>query len=1301
MLNAWKHTVLSIVAALALSGALGAFGSRARAEVPSALVPRRAITAGGHDHYRPQLSLDGRDVYFLGNESRTAELFVQNLERGFPRLLLDESAEVGLPRLSPDGKHLLFVSYRRYAGGDACVFEIERQRRFCVTREGTTVHHVFWFPDGRVGALVQASPDAPHEVRRFPLDDGEVAGSVIHRGHLATPEISPDGRWLVFVPLEPREGRRGLRRASDGLVVRDLRGERELRIEPLLPGTTSGPVFSRDGRHLYFVQHPNDTNFDGTIDEDDRGVLYRVPFDANASAPIRVGTEEQLTSGSMDCQHPAPAADRLVATCVRGEHLQIDSMPLEGLFVPEWDLAKVQAERAASRDPSEQIGLLARELTLLRFGGDPTAARLARRELVTSHLALHEYESAEHHAEALAAEAVDDAHLRDWVAVMRELIAHRRAEQRLPFGNLDAVFVAAERERSARLATFFASEDASIGRLARLVDAEITLVLGDATDALARFDEVRIDEERDPNVVQLWGTVADALLRIAGERRRWRQVHAVLAAHPALSLRERLHHAKVFVDVTVRGRRVERAREQLAEAREGLDERSPLALFIDVRLAIVAADEAARAEGADASAIEAELRGVLDGIWARVVSADSTHLESRQPRQFESPQFESHRAIAMTVIERASHRDWTELARHVARTWRDELPVDHPERKYSEVIYEQVVLELAYVELDRGRSPRALFRKIADDTKSLEGHLGYFEAALREGVSAAALREESASRFAPESPLGRFAEAYLAARELDALTDPEAYAAESARLEALLHPVAEDWPRAAEVHHLYAFLAHRRYRRTGDSDSRRAAHARYYLALDLAPHTPRRRASLLEQVGQLQSELGNHRIALGLFDERERLPFRTPASELSFRLSKARSLFHVGSYELARTELLRGRDLMEANPELATYRPLVLDRAALYSFASGEYERALRLYGRLVEIVDPSAESETVTATATTTATESTTETETATATESAAATETETATETATATETETVTETATATEAATVTETETVTESSAAATEATAASTQSPSVASAEASTEPATNAAPSAPPARSELPIPHYDVPFTLAVRMKARLGRAAAAVAVGELAIAQEELERVRAMLDDPAPFRDETARAHRRAESHFERDDYRPIVAGLLAVARRGEGDVAGAYETLRERHAIYEARYERYERDAYLLELARIDQQLAENAYRRGELALARRHVEAGLRAADEYTERTESELDETTVALVRAAAELRLYGGVPASAFEIDVLARLRDTFRTIARVTDGRFAHERFLFPIYVAALETPARGAPRERD
>lgn len=1162
--TSWARVVATSAVVLVLVGHV------ARADavpVPSALLPRRAITAGGYDHFQGQLSADGRDVYFVANENRTAEIFVQNLERGFPRLVLDDAAEVAQPRLSPDGTKLLYVSYQRDAGGDACIFDLRRERRRCLTGEGTAALHVFWFPDGEsVGVLTRRGLEDEHELRRFAIDDDGEDGELVLRRFAATPTIAPGGHWLAYVPLARREGgaRGSLRRDTRGFVLRDLRSGREVVVEPDLPGTTAQPVFSRDGRFVFFVQHLDDTNFDGVLDGNDRGVLFRVPFDPRAANPVPSGRYEQLTSGRTNCQYPSPAHDRLVATCVRGEHLQVYSMPLSGLVPDGWDRARLHAEREASRDPWEQVVLLQRELTLTR---DRTELVDLSRTLVMLHLALREHESADHHLAILARHAANDAHVTSWIAVLRELVAHRRAEQRLAHGGLDAVFVTTEQARAHRLDAFFESTDASIVRLARLVEAEIFLVLGDKSASLAMFDAITIDDERDVSVLQLWTRLADVLLRDLGDRERWMAVHHRLAEHPALSMRDRLHHAQVFVDVLGRGRTPEEEQPVLRQARASLAEGSPLALMIDVELALARGYEAEHhigEEGVDMAQVELAIEAAIDEVWARARG------------------FEQHRAVVMTVIERAARHDWGHLVHHFAQEWLGDVAEDHPERKYAEALYEEVMLERAYVELDQGRSPRELFRRIADDTDSLEAHVGYLEACLREGVTLDALRREYRARYPAEHPVESFVEAYLVARHLEHVTDATEHSLEVERARALLRPVGEAMPRAVEVHHLYAYLAHRQYHRTGDHDSRRAAHTRYYLALDLAPHDPRRRASLLDEVGLLQSELGNHRIALGHFEERERLPFRTTLGELSFRLAKGRSLFHVASYLPAKAELQRALELVQADRVLERFRPLVLDRAALYHFAAGAHPRAIELYRELVELT---------------------------------------------------------------------------------------------------------------RGESYAP--------AVRLKARLGLAASAVAAGELHLAHEELERVRVMLDDPAPFRTEERLQHRRAESHFEREDYRPIVMGLLAVARRGDDDVEGAYDALRERHAIYEDRYERYERDAYLLELARISQQLAENAYRRGELALARRHVEAGLRAADEYVENTESELDETTIALVRAAAELRVYGNVPASAFELDVVERLRETYRTIARVTDGRFADERFLFPIYLSALETPARGAARTRE
>jgi hypothetical protein len=154
------------------------------------------------------------------------------------------------------------------------------------------------------------------------------------------------------------------------------------------------------------------------------------------------------------------------------------------------------------------------------------------------------------------------------------------------------------------------------------------------------------------------------------------------------------------------------------------------------------------------------------------------------------------------------------------------------------------------------------------------------------------------------------------------------------------------------------------------------------------------------------------------------------------------------------------------------------------------------------------------------------------------------------------------------------------------------------------------------------------------------------------------------------------------------------VAGLLAESRRAWGDLEGTAEALAERRGLYQLRFERYAREPYRLEMARISQQLAENAYRRGDHEAARRFLEEGLPDADAWRSSEGLEIDEVTLALVRAAAELHLYGGVPLRAFAFDVQGRLREAYRAITRRPNPRWAHERFLFPIYLTLMETGER-------
>src|SRR5690606_8736349 len=100
-----------------------------------------------------------------------------------------------------------------------------------------------------------------------------------------------------------------------------------------LPGMTGQPAFSRDGEALYFVQFFSDTNHDGLLDASDHGVLFRVPFPAQADdAPLQAAAALplQITDSGWNCQYPAPAAQKLIATCARRRKLDIYELPLDG-----------------------------------------------------------------------------------------------------------------------------------------------------------------------------------------------------------------------------------------------------------------------------------------------------------------------------------------------------------------------------------------------------------------------------------------------------------------------------------------------------------------------------------------------------------------------------------------------------------------------------------------------------------------------------------------------------------------------------------------------------------------------------------------------------------------------------------------------------------------------------------------------------------------------------------------------------------------------------------------------------------
>jgi tetratricopeptide (TPR) repeat protein len=115
---------------------------------------------------------------------------------------------------------------------------------------------------------------------------------------------------------------------------------------------------------------------------------------------------------------------------------------------------------------------------------------------------------------------------------------------------------------------------------------------------------------------------------------------------------------------------------------------------------------------------------------------------------------------------------------------------------------------------------------------------------------------------------------------------------------------------------------------------------------------------LLGELGLLQTQVGNYRIALTSLDERERLPYVDNAAGLSIRLARARALFHIGHTQQAADTTEQALAMIDETPRLGEYRVLALDRAALYALAAGRFERALAHYDKLLELTEASARTQ-------------------------------------------------------------------------------------------------------------------------------------------------------------------------------------------------------------------------------------------------------------------------------------------------------------------------------------------------------
>lgn len=918
-----RWVAVALAAAAALAG--GAF---AQDDEPDEGLRRpERLTVGAADQLLGQLSPDGRTLYYVSNRHTTTEIDAQDLADGRSHLLFDEGTDVSWPRVSPDGRSLLYVSFRDRASGQLCVRELpDAGNRRCLSDQASALQ-AEWIDGHRIAMVGRPTVDGDLALLEVTVGRHLTARPLLGR-NLTSPAISPDGRWAVYVPVErraPRVGAAFASRAAGQLEATRLdRPGTPVRLALDLPGETSQPVFSPDGQHLYVAQFFSDSNHDGSVDNDDHGVLFRVPFPSqcdDAPGVAAAAFPEQLTDESWNCQYPAPGRDRLIATCSRGAGLDLYALPLDGEVPADWTADRIADEIDLGGGQADQLLLYRHRLGR---AANLEEQRLNMVRLVRLHLAADEFAPAEFYAAHVA--ALKDPETVGLSAPLAALIEQRRARRDRERARMGADFAEAARRRLDALSNQPASSPAA-KILAAVVKSEIEDDLGDKGAARRELEAIAIPDHTPRSILEIYHERADALYRELDDEAALAQACRRLAALPSLAPEAQLEFARAAVRAFARGLPLDEAAARLGRERAQAAGDSELGFALDLGRLLLSVRGPAPA---------AEIEASLMDLYAR---------QTRPDRR---------RAVVDEAVKRAGDVGADRLVEHLAERYLDDVKPGTRERRQAERLYRRMMTARAYRRMAEGHlaEARADFEAMADRTGSLESLIGALDLRVRGGEKPEALigqfRGAATGKPAQAAALAR---AYLSARAIPHLPDDQRGPAAAAALADL----RANWGTLRNVRaaqDIFGALLHQEYLRTGNPALAERADSHYLIALELMGRNVRYRATVLGQLALLQMAVANHRIAATYLQERQRLPYPDNIAALAMRLAAARVLLHVEREKEAAAAAEAALAMIPNAPRLQRFRVLALDRAALCNLAAGQFGRALALYDQDVPLAD-------------------------------------------------------------------------------------------------------------------------------------------------------------------------------------------------------------------------------------------------------------------------------------------------------------------------------------------------------------
>lgn len=225
------------------------------------MAPPKRLTPEGWNVNSPSFSPDGKTVYFLSAKSGTQQLYAMPLGGGTPRQLTAFALDVAGYKLSPDGTRVLFSTdtFADCKADFACtkkkLDDTAAKKSSGVVYDGLFVRHWDTWADGRRSRLFvatlpegKAKPVASATSLTDSLD-GDAPSKPFGGAEEYT--WSPDGSSVVAAIRVAGKGEAWSTNFDLYQVAADGSGE-PVNLTASNPAWDTGPVFSADGRTLYY-----------------------------------------------------------------------------------------------------------------------------------------------------------------------------------------------------------------------------------------------------------------------------------------------------------------------------------------------------------------------------------------------------------------------------------------------------------------------------------------------------------------------------------------------------------------------------------------------------------------------------------------------------------------------------------------------------------------------------------------------------------------------------------------------------------------------------------------------------------------------------------------------------------------------------------------------------------------------------------------------------------------------------------------------------------------------------------------